>query len=134
MIINAPLSDLTYYTGGIIQECVNEEFGETTLLFTGLTALSNDSTKLEFLSFKDKENMNQLLSTVSKIENKLNLLLQEEQVKKKPKGTIGVKEEIDIAKGLVIRPKEVGRILTERYNQMSPLLQRIFHATKSAIQ
>jgi hypothetical protein len=50
--------------------------------------------------------------------------------------SLDLKEEIDIpfTKGLIVRPKEAGRLLNERYAKMHPLLQKVVMAVQTAIQ
>jgi len=132
MIINAPLSDLTYYTGYIIQECVNEEYGEGSLVLKTQTALSNDSTKFEFMSFQDGEKLDEIIAKMSEIEKKTNHIYKETIAKQETKDIITVTEKIPLGPlPIGISTIAVKNVLIERFNRMDPLLQRIIVAVQS---
>lgn len=136
IILDLPLSELGYHTGRIIQEIVNKKYGEGTLLFKGQTAISDDKTKYEFINFGLKEKLAEIQGQLSELQSHLNPVINEAKAKAEQKGIIGIKDEVDIpfAKGIVVRPMEIGRLLNERYVQMHPLLQKIVIAVQSAIQ
>jgi hypothetical protein len=70
------------------------------------------------------------------IQDQLKPVIEEAKAKREPKPIIDIKDEVDIpfTKVLVVRPKEVARLLNERHAQMHPLLQKIVMAVQSAIQ
>jgi hypothetical protein len=136
MILDVPFSDLSQYTGGIIEQAINQKYGEGSLLFRGQTALSNHTTKYEFINFGTDEQLNEIQGTLSDIQNQLKPVIEEAKAKHEPKPAIDLKEEVDIpfTKGLIVRPKEVARLLSERHAQMHPLLQNIILTVQKAIQ
>ena len=136
IILDLPFSELGYHTGRIIQELVNQKYGDETLLFKGQTAISDDTTKYEFVNFGHKEKLAEIHDQLKELQSHLNPVIIEAKAKFEQKGIIGIKDEVDIpfVKGLIVRPKEVGHLLNERYLQMHPLLQKIVIAVQSAIQ
>lgn len=135
MIIDIPFSDFTYYVGRIIEEAANNKH-KASLLFKTQTALSNNTTKFEFISFSENEKLDEIKTQLFEIQRSLKPVIEEAQTKNDPKNIIGIKDEIDIllVPGLVARPKEINRILVERYNAISPFLQQIINTIQSVFQ
>jgi hypothetical protein len=136
MILDIPFSDLSHYTGGVIEQAINQKYGEGSLLFRGQTALSNHMTKYEFINFGTDEQLKEIQGRLSDIQDQLKPFIDETKANHEPKSVIDIKEEIDIpfAKGLIVRPKEVARLLNERHAKMHPLLQKTILAVQAAIQ
>ena len=63
MIIDVPFSDFTYYVGRIIEEAANHKH-KASLLFKTQTALSNNTTKFEFISFSENEKLDKIKNTI----------------------------------------------------------------------
>jgi hypothetical protein len=125
IILDVPLSDLTHYAGQAIEKIANDKYSEALIFFKGQEALSNEVTQLKFLSFNGPEKINEIQNQLSDLEVKLNYVIKNTEDDNQPKNLIDIKEEIDIGKVLVVRPKEIQRKLIERYMTMSITLQRI---------
>lgn len=136
MMLDIPFSDLSHYVGQVIEQTIDQKYGEGTILFRAHIALSNQTTKYEFINFGTNEQVRELQGTINEIKDQLKPVIEEAKAKQEQKTIIDLKEEIDIpfAKGLIVRPKEVARQLNERYVHMHPLLQKIVIAIQSAIQ
>jgi len=130
LLLDLPFSDLTYYSGLIIQQAINKKFGEGTVIFKGQNAVSNDSTNFEFLS--DPEKFLKVSKKVSELAKELNIVIEEAKSKNDHLPPIGFASEIPIpftGGAIVIRAKELEKTLTERFVQMNPLLQKIIQTT-----
>lgn len=136
MIIDIPFSDMTYYIGRIIEEAANLKHGEASLLFKTQTALSNNTTKFEFMSFSEPEKLDDIKQQLANIQNSLKPVIDDAKAKNESKNIIGIKDEVDILPvlGLVARPKEINRFLIERYNTMSPFVQQVMNIIQSVFQ
>jgi len=142
LILNAPFSDLTHYTGRIIEKIINEKFGDGSLMFNRHEAISNidnqEQTKQKFIAFDEKK-VNDIQGQLSKFGDKLNLIFSEIRDQKKTKGNNGFKDEIDISfmPGLVLRKDEIEKIFNDKepenikgFSKLSPLIQKIMLAFK----
>ena len=130
-----------YHTGRIIQEAVNNKYGEGAILFRGHTAISDADTEFGFISFGTEEQLEEIKAKLDKIpgeiEKRVVKKLEDQKVEDDDRQLIRFKDEIDVplTKGLVkLSTKELVRRLNERYMTMSPALQNIFMAVQSAIQ
>jgi hypothetical protein len=137
ILLDIPFSDLSYYTGRIIQQEINQKYGEGAVIFKGQTATSNDTTKFEFLGDPDKSTV--INETLMELPGKLNPTIEDFKSNCEPKSIIGVKDEIDwqdivFLKFPVFRPKELERALKERYARMHPLLQNIIRTIQLHIR
>lgn len=135
VIIDVPYSDLTYYVGRIIQEAANEKYGEGSLVLKGETALSNTSTKFEFLSFLENEKFDKIYINLIEIREKINTVYGESISKQEDKDILKLKEKIALP-GLPVEidTKAVQNVLTDRFAKMSPILQKIVLAIQSSIR
>jgi len=135
IILNTPFSTMTDITGRIIQEAINKKLGQPAVFFKGQNALSGGETKLEFIIPEDREPGDKSEAILKDMQEKLNYILAQKKGRHETKSIIGVKKEIDVSElfGDLVRPYELGRLLTEHLNQLSPLLQRIIQAVQSAI-
>lgn len=122
----APFSDLTHYTGKFIEWMINAKYGDAVLLFKGQESLSDNTTQQKFIGFAEQEKQDDIQRQIKALEQKLNPVLKALSDNKKPKSPIGIKEEIDIGKALVVSPKEIVRILNDNFMAMNPVLQQIF--------
>ena len=135
MIIGAPFSDLTYYIGLYIADTINRRFGEDALMFRSQTALSGNTTKYEYISFKEEDGVHEINSKLTVLAKELKPVIESAKSQNDPRPVIDIKEKIDLRiVPLEINTKELNRVLIERFNQMSPLLQRIFYTIQSVIQ
>jgi uncharacterized protein YjbI with pentapeptide repeats len=135
ILLDLPFSDLSYYTGRLIQQAINQKYGEGTVIFKGQTATSDDTTKFEFLS--DSEKFATINKRLLELQSHLEPVIEEIKTKNGPKNIIGLKSEIDIPFSggtLITRPKEIDRVLKERFAQMNPLLQNIIHTIQLHIR
>ena len=130
MLLDMPFSDLAYYTGLIIEQAINRKYGEGSLRLKGQTAISDDTTKFEFISFSASDVFTEIKNIVSKLQNQLKPVIEETKSKSEHQNPFGLKSEIDIPfrlGTLVARPKDLERVLIKRYAQCHPLLQNIIH-------
>jgi hypothetical protein len=130
MILDMPFSDMTYYTGLIIEQAVNRKYGEGSLRLKGQTAVSDNTTKLEFISFLASDIFTKIKNIVSELQNQLKPVIEKTKSKSEHQNPFGLKSEIDIPfslGSLVARPKDLERVLIKRYSQCHPLLQNIVH-------
>jgi hypothetical protein len=135
MLIDIPFSDLGYYTGHIIQQAINKKFGIGSVIFKGHTAISDDTTKFEFIS--DPEKYVSISEKLSELSDQLKPVIEEAKSKLEPRSPIGFKSEIDIPFTggiLAVKSDEVGRVLKERYSKMHPILQSIIHTIQLHIR
>lgn len=136
IIISAPYSDFSHYVGLLIQNATNERYKKGAVLFAGQKVLTNDTTLQQFIVFSDEACQN-IIKEIQKIPTIIAQSIREEKAEK---GIVGLKGEMSLAElmipisSIVIRPHKIGEALTERYNTMAPLLQKIFHAIQGAIQ
>lgn len=134
VVINVPMSDLTYYTGRIIEAAINKKHGDGSVVLKGQTALSDNSTKCEFISFQGREKLDSISSIVAVIKDQVNYIFEEHKAKQEDKDFLKIPEKID----LKIIPLEIDsnafkNVLAERFAKMSPLLQKVVIAIQSAI-
>ena len=141
IILNLPFSEVGYHTGRVIQEVVNNKYGEGAVLFRGHTAISDTDTKFDFISFGTEEQFEEIKAKLDKIpseiEKRVVKKLEDQKAEDDDRSLIRFKDEFDVpmTKGLVkVSTKELGRRLSERYMVMPPILQKIFMAVQSAIQ
>jgi len=130
MLLDMPFSDLTYYTGLIIEQAINRKYGEGSLRLKGQTAISDYTTKFEFISFSAKDVFTEIKNIVSELQNQLKPVIEETKSKSEHQNPFGLNSEIDIPfrlGTLVVRPKDLERVLIKRYAQCHPLLQNIIH-------
>jgi len=130
MLLDMPFSDMAYYTGLIIEQGINRKYGEGSLRLKGHTAISNDTTKLEFISFSASDVFAEIKNIVSELQNQLKPVIEKTKSKSEHQNPFGLKSEIDIPfslGSLVARPKDLERVLIKRYAQCHPLLQNIIH-------
>ena len=130
MLLDMPFSDLAYYTGLIIEQAINRKYGEGSLRLKGQTAISDDTTKFEFISFSASDVFTEIKNIVSKLQNQLKPVIEEAKSKSEHQNPFGLKSEIDIPfslGSLVARPKDLERVLIKRYAQCHPLLQSVIH-------
>lgn len=130
MLLDMPFSDLAYYTGLIIEQAINRKYGEGSLRLKGQTAISDDTTKFEFISFSASDVFTEIKNIVSELQNQLKPVIEETKSKSEHQNPFGLKFEIDIPfrlSTLVARPKDLERVLIKRYAQCHPLLQNIIH-------
>ena len=130
----APFSDLTHYTGKFIEWMINAKYGDAVLLFKGQEALSDKTTQQKFMGFAEQEKLDEIQRQIKVVEQKLNPVLKEISINKKPKNPIDINEEIEIAKALVVRPKEIVRVFNDKFMTMSPVLQQIFLAIQETFK
>lgn len=132
-----PFSEISYYTGRIIEQTINRKYGEGSLRLKGQTAISDDITKFEFLSFSASDEMIEIKDKLSEIQWQLNLVIEEAKSKSEHKNAFGFKSEIDIpftGGTLAVRPNELELVLKKRYAQMHPFLQNIIHTIQLYIR
>lgn len=134
IILDAPFSDLTQYLGKIIERLSNDKHDGNTILFKGQEALSDSNTQLKFLSFADSEKLDEIQRKIEALPEKINPFIQEVFASNEPKSPIGIKDEVDFFKALVVRPKEIQRVLNERYMTMGPLLQKVVQAIQESLK
>ena len=130
IFLDMPFSDLAYYTGLIIEQAINRKYGEGSLRFKGQTAISDNTTKFEFISFSASDVFSKIKNIVSELQNQLKLVITKTKSKSEHQNPFGLKSEIDIPFNcgtLVTRPKDLERVLIKRYAQCHPLLQNIIH-------
>jgi uncharacterized protein YjbI with pentapeptide repeats len=125
IILDLPFSEVSNLTGRLIQEAVDRKYGQGTLLFKGQTALSNETTRYEYMVFDPSIQLDELQTQLSQLQNHLEPVIEKAKANNEPKKIIGVKDEIDLpfAKGLVVRPKELVPLVTKGYLRLSPNVQ-----------
>ncbi len=137
MVLDMPFSDLTYYTGLIIEQAINRKYGAGSLRLKGQSAISANSTKFEFNCFSAPDVLTEIKSKVSELQNQLKPVINKTKAKNEHQNHIGLKPEIDIPfklGNLVTRPKDLDRVLINRYAQCHPLLQNIVYTILLHIQ
>ena len=136
LILEFPLSDIGYYTGRIIEEAVNQQYGEGTLLLKGQTAISNTSTQFEFIHFGACGKLDEIQARLSELKDALSPVIEQASEKHLSKSVLGIRNEIGIpfTQALVVRPKEVVRVLNERFLEMHPLLQKMIMTIQDTIK
>lgn len=130
MLLDMPFSDLTYYTGIIIEQAINRKYGEGSLHLKGQFAISHNTTKLEFISFSASDIFSKIKNLVSKLQNQLKPVIEETKAASVHQNSFGLKSVIGIPFScgtLVTRPKDLGQVLNKRCTQCHPLLQNIIH-------
>ena len=138
IILDVPMSELTYYTGLMAQWKVNKNQPNNPIKLKSQEALSDKITKLVFVDFipdnsQDKETQEKL----DYIEKNINTFIRNQGLiaskKETVKSPIGLKAEIDIGPlPIVVRPKEIERIITERYNELPSMLKTLWHCIQCA--
>jgi len=130
MLLDMPFSDLSYYTGLIIEQAINRKYGKGTLRLRGQTAISDNTTKFEFISFSAPDVFTKIKNKVFELQNQLKPVIKKTKAKSEHQNHFGLKSEINIPfrlGTLVTRPKDLERVLIKRYAQCHPLLQNIIH-------
>lgn len=160
LVLNAPSSDLTHYTGRLIEWLVNHRHGEAVLLFRGQLALSMDTVRQEFVVLPKndgtaerilkevqgigekllpvfdemREGSAALCRTLGEVEDAVDQGFQELRDEKAHSPILALKD-IDVPLLPVkVRPQGVVDELNKRFASMTPALQRIIVAIQSAIQ
>jgi len=141
IILDLPFSEIGYHTGRIIEEAINQTYGEGSVLFKGQSAISDDSTRFEMISFVAKEEFEEIKARLDRLPSEM-----EEKVFKKYKEEITdvderrlfrLKDAIDVpfTGGMIqVSTKEIQRRVSERYMTMHPVLQQIAMVVQSAFQ
>jgi hypothetical protein len=130
MVLEMPFSDLSYYTGLIIEQAINRKYGEGTLRLKGQTAFSEGTTKFEFISFSAPDVFPKIKKIISELQDHLKLAIAETKLKGEHQNHFGLKSEIDIPfriGALVTRPGDLERVLIKRHTLCHPLLQNMIH-------
>ena len=126
ILLDLPLSELSYLTGRFIEQAINQKYGEGSILLKGQVAVSKDKTKFEYVIFAESNDdiRKQLLELRKQLQPVINAARSEEEGQL-PFG-LGSEIGIPFTEGaLVVRPKELERLMIERYYKMHPLLQTI---------
>jgi len=137
MVLDMPFSDLTYYTGLIIEQAINRKYGQGSLRLKGQTAISDNTTKFEFISFSASDVFTEIKNIVSELQNQLKPVIEKTKSKNEHQNPFGLNSEIDIPfslGSLVSRPKDLDRVLIKRYAQCHPLLQNIVYTILLHVQ
>ena len=137
MLLDMPFSDLTYYTGLIIEQAINRKYGEGSLRLKGQSAISGHTTKVKFISFSASDVFTQIKNTLSGLQNQLKPVIKKTKSKSEHQNSFGLNSQIDIPfslGSLVTRPKDLERVLIKRYTQCHPLLQNIVYTILLHIQ
>jgi len=135
LILNAPCSDFTHYTGKIVANLLNEKYGEAVVFFKGQEAISNGSTQHKYLSFADKNRTAEIQRKMSEIQQKVDSIYNSVDAKQGSKDIFGLPEEAVLIPGvLVARPKEIYSKLNERFLTLSPVLQKVIESIQHIIQ
>ncbi|MDY6792526.1 MAG: pentapeptide repeat-containing protein [Thermodesulfobacteriota bacterium] len=130
MSLDMPLSDLAYYTGIIIEQAINRKYGEGSLRLKGQFAISDNTTKLEFISSSASDIFSQIKNQVSNLQNQLKPVIEQTKSASEHQNPFGLKSVIGIpfsCGNLVTRPKDLDQVLSKRYAQCHPLLQNIIY-------
>jgi uncharacterized protein YjbI with pentapeptide repeats len=139
ILLDLPFSELSHITGRAIEQSINKKYGENSLFFKGQTAISNDKTKFEFLCLSEPDELTKINEKLLILQNELKPVIEEAKSKSKPRNPIGIKDEVDwqdivTLKFPVLRPKEMERVLKERYVQIHPLLKNIINTIQLHIR
>ncbi|MBT8357134.1 MAG: pentapeptide repeat-containing protein [Deltaproteobacteria bacterium] len=137
MLLDMPFSDLTYYTGLIIEQAINRKYGEGSLRLKGQSAISEHTTKVKFFSFAASDVFTQIKKTLSELQTQLKPVIEKTKSKSGHQNHVGLKPEINIPfklGNLVNRPKDLDRVLINRYSRCHPLLQNIVYTILLHIQ
>ena len=124
MLLDMPFSDLTYYTGLIIEQAINRKYGEGSLRLKGQSAISGHTTKVEFISFSASDVFTQIKNTLSGLQNQLKPVIKKTKSKSEHQNSFGLNSEIDIPfslGSLVTRPKDLERVLKKTLRTMPSL-------------
>lgn len=130
MLLDMPFSDLSYYTGLIIEQAINRKYGEGTLRLKGQTAISDDTTKFEFINFSAPDVFPKIKNIVSELQTQLKPVIEKTKLKGEHQNHFGLKSETDIPfklSTLVTRPGDLERVLIKRYAQCHPFLQNMIY-------
>lgn len=95
MIIDAPFSELTYHIGRFIENAVNKRFGEGALMLKTQAALSKDVTKYEYVSFKEEDELHEIINILTILQKELKPVIEDAKSKNEPKPVFNIKEKID---------------------------------------
>lgn len=128
ILLDLPFSELSYLTFRIIEQAINQKYGEGSVIFTGLNAIANTESRAKFLGFSTPNELTEIKHDISGMRKELKQVFEDANSKNNLLNAIGWKSEIDIpftGGALVVRPKEIESVLNERYVQMKPLLQQI---------
>lgn len=133
MVLNIPLSGLAYLTGEIVEQLVNENKVDENIKLKSISALSDDSIKLEYISFSGKDD--ELRKQLKRIEKNTNIMLEKENSDK----FITLKEDIDLpvpflGNFLQIHPSVAKDKLAKYSSQLPPIIQRIITAVQSSFK
>ena len=137
MHLDMPFSDMTYYTGLIIEQAINRKYGEGSLRLKGQSAISDRTTKVKFFSFAAPDVFTQIKKTLSKLQTQLKPVIENTKSKSEHQNPFGLESEIEVPfslGSLVARPKDLERVLMKRYAHCHPLLQSIIYTTLLHIQ
>jgi uncharacterized protein YjbI with pentapeptide repeats len=136
LILELPFSDIGYYTGRIIEEAINQKYGEGTIILKGQTAISSSSTQYEFINFGDTKQLDEIQIQLSVLQDSLRPVIEQALENNKQKSIIGISDEIGVplTQGLVVRPKEISQRLNERFMTMHPFLQKIIMTVQGTIK
>jgi hypothetical protein len=130
MQLDMPFSDLSYYTGLIIEQAINRKFGEGSLRLKGQTAISDNTTKFEFISFSAAHVFTEIKNIASELQNQLKPVIEQTKSKSEHQNPFGLNSTINIPfilGNLVTRPKDLERLMIKRCAQCHPLLQNIVY-------
>jgi hypothetical protein len=129
-------SDIVYLAGQLVEQIINQQYGEGAVIFKPQQGITGDSTINDYLTFGTSEQLSEIEAKISELQNQLSPVIDEAKAKTEPLPAIDVKNEIDVpfAKGIVVRPREVARVLNERYATMHPFLQKIIQTIQSVIR
>ncbi|MBI5522521.1 MAG: pentapeptide repeat-containing protein [Desulfarculus sp.] len=138
VVLDLPLSDVTYYAGQMMAAVVGRRLGAASggIVLRSMQAQSNDSTRLEFLVFQKelfdliRQAMEQIQEALREQSQDLKALLA--PLEAEPEA-IGLRQSMPIPfTPYEWRPRDVEEILNRRHAQMSQPLQRLAEIIDSA--
>ena len=137
ILLNIPFSDLSHIIGRIIEYEVNQKFNNRIAHFNGQTAISNDTTKFNYLI--DPEKYNEIYTLLSNLNKNICPVTEDLMEKKRPHSIIRMKDDIDwqdivFWKFPILKPEEMQSVLIEQFDQMQPFLQKLINAIQTHIR
>jgi hypothetical protein len=143
IVLNLPLSELTHYVGLMTESAINQHQPDTPIRFKGQEALSDKTTKLSFVAFtsdddglrKVQDQLNTIQQNLTAVAGDMKEIRQFVEDERQAKDVFGVPKEIPVVPGLpapVIRRAELERKLTERYNLLPSILQKVWECIQSS--
>lgn len=130
IMIELPFSDITYYTARFIEYIINNHYGKGSILLKDISALSNDTTKLSYLNWKEDKELDAINNIFISIQEEIKPITKYIKDETSPKPLISLKEKYDL-KLFELNTETATVTMLKAYNQLPQALQSIFHKIQS---